>query len=288
LPELTMTAVYPTETPVTFDVLWTEICTLAHQAEDLDHGIAVARDGESWRLVADVDAETATLAALFLPLLSPLPENRPLVIAHLAQSLDGRIARPDGESRWITGDPDLDHTHRLRAFCDAVLVGAETVAHDDCQLTVRRCEGPQPLRVVVDPSGRVPVSRKIFIEGSGATLWLVAEGCQIHAPHSGVEVLPLPVVDGAFRVDEMLRALSSRGVRRLFVEGGGVTVAYMVKADCLDRLHLAVAPMLMGDGRSTLGLALGTDLSSCPRPIVEVHPMGPDWIFDCHFQGSAG
>jgi len=80
-----------------------------------------------------------------------LAPPRGLAVAHIGQSLDGRIATENGESRWITGEADLLHCHRMRAIADAVLVGARTVRADDPQLTVRRCAGDNPLRVVIDP-----------------------------------------------------------------------------------------------------------------------------------------
>jgi len=276
-----MSATYPTHTLVTLDDLWTEICGVAHGSRAASEGV-LEQDEGVWRLGAPASEQATAMADLFLPLLGPLPEERPLVVAHLAQSMDGRIARTDGESHWITGGDDLDHTHRLRALCDAVLVGAETVAQDDCKLTVRRCTGPQPLRIVLDPNSRVPANRSVLVDGAAPTLWVCAAGAAAPAG-AGVECLERPLVDGAFLVSDLLDALHDRGIRRLFVEGGGLTVSHLLRGEALDRLHLAVAPLLMGEGRSTLSLALGDDLSSCPRPHVQVHQLGRDWLFDCDF-----
>ncbi len=281
-----MAATYPTHTPLTVEALWAEVCVLAHDTTGRGQGVGVELSGGSWKLVADVKPDAATLAALFLPLLAPLPADRPLVIAHLAQSLDGRIAQSDGESHWITGDADLDHTHRLRALCDAVVVGADTVVHDDCRLTVRRCPGPQPTRVVLDPSGRVPPDRRVFVDGQAPTLWLCADGRE-DCSQPGVDCLRLPTVDGMFRPADVMALLHGRGARRVFVEGGGRTVSHLLESGCVDRLHLAVAPLLMGDGRNTLSLALGRTLSDCPRPAVSVYRMDKDWLFDCDFAQGA-
>ena len=90
--------------------------------------------------------------AMLAPLINADP-SRPFVVAQLGQSLDGRIATPTGESRWINKDEALDHVHRIRANVDAVLVGVGTVVADDPILNVRRVPGRNPARVVIDPQG---------------------------------------------------------------------------------------------------------------------------------------
>jgi len=266
---------------------WTSLCDAAHQDFiDLIGGLIRTTDG--WAVDDDLAGEAKTLAEIFCPLLGPLPADRPLVVGHLAQSLDGCIAQADGESHWISGEADLDHTHRLRAFCDAVLVGAETVARDDCQLTVRRVEGPHPIRVVLDPHARLTTERKMFQVAEGSTIWVMGEES---APKEGlnttVEVVYLPCKDGIFELGALMQLLQQRGCRRVFVEGGGVTISHFLQAGLLDRLHIAMAPVLIGGGRPTMGRALGETLADCPRPAVRVHSMGHDWLFDCDFRSKS-
>jgi riboflavin-specific deaminase-like protein len=211
------------------------------------------------------------LCALFAPLLPPGP-GRPRVFAHLAQSLDGRIALPDGAAFWISGPEDVRHTHRLRAVADVVLVGAETVVRDDPQLTVRAVDGPQPLRVVLDPRSRVPATARICTDG-GATLLL--RGAPGPAPGTA-EVAVLQ----DFSVQGALSLLAARGARRVFVEGGGVTISRFLAAGCLDRLHLVIAPVLLGAGRPGLKLPLGPNPAACPRPAHTRHALGEDTLYD--------
>lgn len=227
--------------------------------------------------------EGDALVSLYLPLLGPVPAHRPFVIGHLAQSLDGRIALPDGESQWITGDADLVHTHRLRALVDAVLVGACTIAADDPQLTVRRVPGDNPLRVVLDPSGRLNRSHRVFADGA-PTLRITrgATPSSSAAPGAALDTdLVVEDEDGFLPPARLLGALRARGIRRLLVEGGGVTLGHFVAAGVVDRLHVTVAPMLLGGGRSSMPVPLGGALARCPRPITRVIPLGSDWLFDC-------
>jgi riboflavin-specific deaminase-like protein len=266
---------------LTKDELWTALCrTASSDAVAAENGL-LFNDGH-WSVEREMDEGAQELARLFLPLLGPVPADRPMVVGHLAQSLDGFIARSDGESHWITGPEDLDHTHRLRAFCDAVLVGATTVSSDDCRLTVRRCEGTHPLRVVLDPRGSLTEDRSIFQQTEGDTLRVVGRGVST-ASGAGVQTLELNTVDGLFDLNDLVNELADRGIRRLFVEGGGVTITCFLQAELLDRLHLAVAPVLLGQGRKGFSASLGDCLSSSPRPDVAVTPIGSDWLYDCDF-----
>lgn len=236
--------------------------------------LLAARSHDAPRPPAELAANE--VVARMLPLLGAPHAHRPFVYAHVAQSLDGRIALPCGASQWITGEEDLDHTHAMRALADAVLVGASTVDRDDPQLTVRRVEGHSPLRVVVDPHGRVAASRRVYADG-GPTLRIVRPG---HPDIPGVASVAV-AGDGPLDLTRVLGELHDRGVRRLFVEGGGVTLGHMLAAGVVDRLHVVVAPMLLGQGTPSVVGSLGRTLAGCPHPAVRVMPLGRDWLFDC-------
>jgi diaminohydroxyphosphoribosylaminopyrimidine deaminase/5-amino-6-(5-phosphoribosylamino)uracil reductase len=211
-----------------------------------------------------------------LDLYMPLTCGPDLVIGQLGQSLDGRIATVSGKSHYITGPENIRHLHRLRALVDAVIVGAVTVALDDPELTVREVEGENPVRVVLDPDGRLGQDRRAFSDGAAPTLVVR------RAPGDGPpEVLTLPA-SGAegFEPGAVLEALRARGLRRVLVEGGGVTVSRFLEAGVLDRLHLAVAPMLMGSGRPGITLPPIETLDQSLRAQCRHVPLGDDLLFD--------
>jgi hypothetical protein len=119
---------------------------------------------------------TSPLAGLFLPLLAPpSAADGCTVVGRLAQTLDGRIATVTGSSQWIGGRGDILHTHRLRALCHAVLVGAATVRGDDPRLTTREVEGPDPVRVVLDTDRRLATDHAVFRRPGPPTLLVCAE-----------------------------------------------------------------------------------------------------------------
>jgi 3,4-dihydroxy 2-butanone 4-phosphate synthase/GTP cyclohydrolase II len=201
----------------------------------------------------------ATLVERYAPLVAAGPR---LVIGQLGQSIDGFIAARTGDAFFVTGERDREHLHRLRALVDAVVVGIGTVVADDCQLTVRAVSGRSPVRVILDPRARAPRDAKVLTDGAARTLWCVGDDVADAVPDGvaqHVEIVPLPAPGGRFPPQRVLAALADRGLRRVLVEGGGVTVSAFVAADALDRLFVTTAPLLIGDGVPGLRFT-GTDL----------------------------
>ena len=243
--------------------------------------------GSGWALGSAARGQVRGLLELYLPLLPGCPE-KPLTLGHLGQSLDGYIATDRGESCFVTGPENILHLHRLRALFDAVLVGAETVAADDPRLTTRLVPGDNPVRVVLDPRRRLPVDHRVLQDGAAPTLLVCAEGLAVPGHQGQAEVLAVPATAGRLRLDALVEALHRRGLRRLFVEGGGVTVSAFLAAGLLDRLQVAVAPLLIGEGRRGLSLPAGVPLGDCLRPDCRIFRMGTDILFDCELRGPRG
>ena len=247
-----------------------------------------------WQLHGRWDAQALELFDLFKPLLDARPEGGAWVIAQLGQSLDGCVATCTGDSSFINGPENLLHLHRLRALCDAVIVGAGTVAADDPRLTTRRVNGPHPTRVLLDPQLRLTDkvdTAHVFNDGQAATLWLCDARWRDDAvARVGADrvlaVSGLLGDDATPRMAQAVKALQSRGLTRLFVEGGGVTVSRFLAQRCLHRLHLAVAPIIIGNGRPGLRLGGPARLADCARPPCRVYRMGPDHLWDLDLRTS--
>jgi diaminohydroxyphosphoribosylaminopyrimidine deaminase / 5-amino-6-(5-phosphoribosylamino)uracil reductase len=226
----------------------------------------------------------ALLAPLFAP---PRAADGCVVVGRLAQSLDGRIATVTGSSQWIGGPGDRLHTHRLRALSDAVVVGAGTIRHDDPRLTTREVPGPDPVRVVLDTDRRLTTDFQVFRRPGPPVLLLCAEDTPGPPTHGKAEVVRVARAAAGghgpspgLSVPAVLHALAARGLRRVFVEGGGVTVSRFLAAGCLDRLHVTVAPVLLGSGVPAFSLPPVARIADGLRFEWTVHPMPPDVLFD--------
>jgi len=234
--------------------------------------------------VPDEAIETSTPPFELYSPLCRMGRNRPFAIAHLGQSLDGRIATSAGISRWVTGDADLVHTHRLRALADAVIIGAGTVRHDDPKLTVRRCLGDHPVRVVIDPDRRLGVDYSVFQDGAAPTMLLAAADRVRPGERLGqAEIIGLPRDEAGLSPQDIRAVLAARGLHFLFIEGGGVTISRFLAAAALDRLQLAVAPVLLGSGRASLTLPEIVDLRQGLRPRIRRFTLGEDMLYECIF-----
>jgi diaminohydroxyphosphoribosylaminopyrimidine deaminase/5-amino-6-(5-phosphoribosylamino)uracil reductase len=201
----------------------------------------------------------------------------PFVDVKAAMTLDGKIATASGESQWITGPPARRHAHGLRSQADAIAVGLQTVLQDDPQLTVRtgRPVARQPLRVILDSTLAIPLSARVLSPRlrSGTVLATTAR-----APRSrvsrlrrlGATVLVLPSERGRVSLRACLKRLAKMGVNRLLIEGGGELIASAIRASVVNRLHLYMAPRLLGGsnakgvigGRSPRRLAQTLSVSS--------------------------
>ena len=244
--------------------------------------LALAADG-GWQCTGKYTPEAESVFEIFLPLVAARAQaSRTMVVALLGQSLDGRIATLSGHSHYVNCDAALLHLHRMRALADAVIVGAGTVALDDPQLTVRRCEGTTRLRVVVDPDGRAPTDRKVFKDGRAPTL---LARCAPGNDAAGLDTLIVPRKDEAMDIEALLAALYARGVRLALVEGGGRTVSHFMTSGRVDRLQLAVAPMVIGSGRPSIALPPIDKLDDALRPPTRRFALGADTLFECRLGG---
>ena len=203
-----------------------------------------------------------------------------VLVGQCGQSIDARIATPTGHSHYINGQAGLAHLHRLRALVDAVVIGVGTAIADDPQLTVRRVEGPSPARVIIDPHGRLPSTARVLAADGIRRLVIAKAGTPAKLP-AGVEIVPLPADQGRLAPAAIIAALADRGFRRILIEGGADTVSRFLAARCLDRLHILVAPIILGSGQSSLTLPPIERVDEAIRAPMRAHILEEDVLLDC-------
>ena len=296
--------------PAAADSAWNLVLAASARAAGLDAAgreasFAIDRDGElraasadgrdavldwqpgaGWRARLPAGDPRSDLLDLYLPLCSATA-SRPITVGHLGQSLDGFIATHGGDSQFVTGDGNIVHLHRMRALCDAVVVGAGTVAADDPQLTTRHVPGPHPLRVVFDPGRRLAPTFRLFTDQAAPTLYVCERSRLAPGESRAGGAAVVGIDEGPGGLAQVLALLRARGCARVFVEGGGVTVSAFLEASLLDRLQIAIAPVIIGDGRPAIRIPPQARLRDCLRPGYRVFRMGGDVLFDCDLRATA-
>ena len=181
--------------------------------------------------------------------------GRPLGLLKWAMSLDGRTALPNGSSQWISGAEARGWVHRLRASCDAVIVGGGTVRSDDPLLTSRGQRAPEPLRVVISRSLELPHQARLWSQAEAPTLVAHGPEAEVAQRHwldqAGVERLELPRCEPA----ALLEALAARGCNQVLWECGPALAAAALQQGCIQRIAAVMAPKLLGGdaARTPLG-----------------------------------
>jgi len=251
-------------------------------------GVAQLRDRG---IIVDVGVGADDAARALAPYLLHRRLGRAYTVVKTAMSLDGRIAARDGSSQWITGAASRADAHALRADSQAVVVGAGTALADRPSLTARDVKLPvqrQPLRVLLDATGRVPAEGPLFDPALAPTLVVTTEAAPDTAQHAwlgaGAKVLTVPPAVTGVGVDlaATLEVLAGLGVLQALVEGGAALSGSLVEAGLVDRLVTYVAPTMLGrDGRPALDLVGPARIADAPRwRLVDVARVGTDVRLD--------
>ena len=208
--------------------------------------------------------------------------GRAFMTLKLALTLDGRMAAPDGSARWISGPETRTAVHRRRAEADAVMVGSGTVIADDPQLTARDVEAPrQPLRIVLDASGRVSTDHGIF--GDDALTLMVTTDRSPHDTQTawkeaGAEVAVLPAAGEHVDLEELLAFLGERDLLEVYCEGGAELATALLRDDLVDRLEIHYGPVLVGNGPGVGDLGVVSMKDGLRYRTVDVDRSGDDAV----------
>jgi len=209
----------------------------------------------------------------------------PFITIKYAQSLDGRIATVQGNTRWISSERARKFTHRLRAQHDAIMVGRGTVFADDPLLTVRLVKGKNPLRICLDSKLRIPLNAQVLRDEGRTLIVTTAEHEKEKAAaiqKQGKEVLVVQrSADGQVALRPLMKALAERGIASILVEGGREVITSLLKEGLVNRMVVITAPLILGKGIEAIGDLGIIDLERVIRPSsCEIKRIGEDVVFD--------
>ena len=251
-------------------------------------GLAGLREANIEVVVGLYEAEARRLNPGFI---SRMTTERPYVWLKSAASLDGKTAMADGESQWITGTEARREVQQLRARCQALMTGIETVLKDDPRLTVRFEESEirlpegveplQPLRVILDTHGRLPETGALF-DAEGPIVWVTGDDYPHPQYESGrIERWVTPLVDDRIDLRAVLLSLAERGVNEVLVEAGATLGGSLINQGLVDQGVLYLAPKLLGRSARSLYDVAPAQLADAPEVLIqEIRAVGDDLRMD--------
>jgi diaminohydroxyphosphoribosylaminopyrimidine deaminase/5-amino-6-(5-phosphoribosylamino)uracil reductase len=206
----------------------------------------------------------------------------PFVILKIAQTLDGKIATQNGDSRWVSSPESRRLTHRMRAQVDAVMVGVNTVLQDDPLLTVRHVKGSNPIKIILDSRLRTPLGAKILAQGR--VIMATCQGADSARVQEyrdrRIEVWEMPRdATGLVDLAELLRQVGQAELTSVLIEGGQRILTSALKAGVVDKMHVFIAPSLVGEGKSSIGdLAIHRMADALSLREISVRRVGIDLL----------
>lgn len=217
--------------------------------------------------------------------------GRPFITLKIAQSADGYIAAPNGDSQWISSEESRKRVHLWRSQDDAVLVGRNTAQNDNPSLTVRMVEGRQPKRIVIDGPRNLPDHLNLFSDAfEEKTIVLTYEKSSfrdetdpmlklLHSNYFRGEVVVTEEKNGHVDLRDAMNKLGALGITSVLVEGGLQLSTALLKEGLVDRLQLFIAPKLLGGGtKSVFGLGIERMEDVIPFRDYTWEQVGPDML----------
>lgn len=172
----------------------------------------------------------------------------PLVTLKAAMTLDGKIATPKGQSKWITSEASRKIVHRLRSSVDAIITAIGTVAADDPELTARIRGARQPVRIIIDPSLRISRNARVLCTPPETIIVTRADNSKSRdLESSGIKMLRF---EGDFDMRWLVRELGGMGMTSVLIEAGSTLNGHALLEGIVDRVMFFVAPKIIGGSAS--------------------------------------
>ena len=212
---------------------------------------------------------------IFLPIILN-KDKGPYIIGHLAQTLDGYIATQAGESKYISCRENIEHIHRLRAISDIIIVGSKTVLLDNPKLTTRMVEGSNPLRMILNSKNNLNNNLKVFTHKDKNGFKVINKNKQKQMNNT----FSLPAYKKGFKISDIIKLIKKLNKRIVFIEGGGSTISSFYSNQYLNKLHLCISPIIIGDGRNSFILEKKSNIKDFKDHKISYYKMGSDILCD--------
>ena len=201
----------------------------------------------------DVEKDLVNTLKTYCPLiLAKVNKDKPFVIVHMAQTMDGKISTNSGKSKWIGNQENLVHAHRIRALVDGVLVGGKTIENDLPKLNVRHVEGKNPMRILF--SNNFSNWDQLPKVENAKTILIRQNDIPIPKNHPIINEVISYSCDSTDKLNKILAKLKTKGINTLLIEGGATTAGSFISAGLVDVIQFHIAPMIFGSGKSCLNL----------------------------------
>ena len=186
--------------------------------------------------------------------------KKPFVVSKFAMTLDGKIATITGDSKWISNEKSRMFTHELRNIYDAILVGKGTVLKDDPLLTCRKKNGKNPIRIILDSHCEIPLNKNVFTDKSTKTILVtINESDTKEAEKLGIEVIKTQSIKNRVDIEELLKILGDKNISSVLVEGGSEVHGTFFEQKLVDKVHVFIAPKIIGGCGSSPVTSMGID-----------------------------
>ena len=177
-----------------------------------------------------------------------MEKSNPYIILSAAISIDGKISTRTGDSK-LSSKEDIIRLHKLRSKVDAILIGKNTLLQDDPLLTVRYTKGKNPIRIILDSTGSIPINSRI-IKTSNDVPTIIAVSKKITKKNLlKLQKLPVEIIiagENSINLKLLLKKLFSKKIKTVLVEGGGTVNWEFIKNNLFNELIVTLSPFLIG------------------------------------------
>ena len=221
-----------------------------------------------------IEKKIKEIGQILLPILML---KKKFYIGQIGQSLDGKIALLNGNSHYINDKNSISYLHSLRSICDAVVVGVNTIRKDDPLLTTRAIKGPNPQRIIIDPSLKLTNKYQVFKDGMPNIIFTHSE---INKKFNNTQIYKLPERNFTNLIYQNINRL---GYKLVLVEGGSKTISKFLENKLLNIMQFIIAPTIIGSGINSINIEPITNLKNVIRTKNNIFKFGKEIIVSLEF-----